>query len=241
VPRQAALIEPESGIPQADRFLYGYDISKILVSHFQAIYAIYTLYRTRGDQISQFEYRAFGLTVAPYAVNSMPNLLGSLCPEFDEMYMVESSIMEEARRRGGVFEGTVGRLEEDIMPMSPKFTPPDASDLFWWLLEPVSASTGPSGEVLVICESQAEILHITIESTKIPETTVEDGLGLNEGITTGTGKSSDDRIENKRLEKLLRSDEERLLVYLPKDLNPQPHNLLKHPTTLLRNSYWSHP
>ncbi|CZR56266.1 uncharacterized protein PAC_06154 [Phialocephala subalpina] len=214
VPRRATFIE--SGVrlqtTQTARLSYNYSLVKILVSLGQAIYAIFTLYRARGDQISQFGYAAFGLTVAPYAIVSVLNLLGSLlCPEFPAIYMVESSIMEEARLRGDeyVFKGTVGKLDEDMIQMSPNATPPDAKETFRWILEPVTVSVDASGEVQVSSETQVELLHILIESAKTPETTVEDGLVSDEKITTDTGKSSDDRIENKRLEKLLAPDKEK--------------------------------
>jgi hypothetical protein len=85
VPRRATLIDLYlySGNAGTGRISYNYSLVKILVSLGQAIYAIFTLYRARGDQIVQFGYAEFGLTVAPYAVVSVLNLLGSLlCPEF---------------------------------------------------------------------------------------------------------------------------------------------------------------
>ncbi|KAH7371563.1 hypothetical protein BKA66DRAFT_497851 [Pyrenochaeta sp. MPI-SDFR-AT-0127] len=91
-----------------------YNIVKALIALAQSAYALSTLYRSRGDQIKQFGYAAFGLTVAPYAVMSIMNLIGNLCrPEYPSLYMVESSIMDEARQQGGVFEGAVARARED--------------------------------------------------------------------------------------------------------------------------------
>jgi hypothetical protein len=93
-----------------------YNSAKILIALGQAIYSIITLYRSRGDQIAQYGYAAFGLTVAPYAVASTLNLLGSLvCPEYPALYLVESTIMQEARRRGAqyFFKGAVGKLDEN--------------------------------------------------------------------------------------------------------------------------------
>jgi hypothetical protein len=55
-----------------------YNSVKVLVSLGQAIYAITTLYRSHGDQITQYGYAAFGLMVAPYAVISVVNFVGSL-------------------------------------------------------------------------------------------------------------------------------------------------------------------
>ncbi|PSN64547.1 hypothetical protein BS50DRAFT_528888 [Corynespora cassiicola Philippines] len=86
---------------------------KALVALAQTCFACATLYRSRGDQISQFGYAAFGLTVAPYAVMSTVNLLGNICrPEYASLYMMESSLMDEARARGGCFHGAVGRILE---------------------------------------------------------------------------------------------------------------------------------
>lgn len=87
---------------------------KALIALVQSVYALLTLYRSRGDQIQQFGYAAFGLTVAPYAVMSAINLIGNLCrPDYASLYMVENRIMDEARIRGGRFEGSVGRVQEE--------------------------------------------------------------------------------------------------------------------------------
>jgi hypothetical protein len=86
---------------------------KILIGLGQAIFAVFTLYKTRGDQIARYGYAAFGLTVAPYAFMSIINLVGNyFCPTYPAMYMVESSVMAEARARGGYFHGVVGKLAE---------------------------------------------------------------------------------------------------------------------------------
>ena len=59
-----------------------------------------TLYESRVHQIDQFAYAAFGLTVAPYAIMSLVNLVvGLFCPDFEELYLLKSSILEEARSR----------------------------------------------------------------------------------------------------------------------------------------------
>ncbi|KAF2478289.1 uncharacterized protein BDR25DRAFT_276181, partial [Lindgomyces ingoldianus] len=60
-----------------------YNLVKALIALAQTGYASLTLYRSRGDQIQQFGFAAFGLTVAPYAVMSIVNLVGNLCrPEY---------------------------------------------------------------------------------------------------------------------------------------------------------------
>lgn len=76
-----------------------YNATKIIVALGQSVFSCVTLYRTKGDQLSQYGYAAFGLTVAPYAFMSIINLLGNLlCPEYPTMYLVESQALIEARQ-----------------------------------------------------------------------------------------------------------------------------------------------
>jgi len=80
----------------------------------QLLFAVATLYRTRGDQINQFGYAAFGLTVIQYGLMSLINLLGNLmCPQYPTMYLVQSSTLMDAQHDGAVIEGIVGVLDED--------------------------------------------------------------------------------------------------------------------------------
>lgn len=44
-----------------------YNLVRVLASIIQLVFAVSTLYRTRGDQIERYGYAAFGLTVMPYA------------------------------------------------------------------------------------------------------------------------------------------------------------------------------
>lgn len=85
---------------------------KILIAVGQALYAISTLYQSQGDQIQQYGYAAFGLTVAPYAVMSIINLLGHLmAAEYPALCVVNSPVLEEARKREKCrIDGVVGSL-----------------------------------------------------------------------------------------------------------------------------------
>ena len=90
-----------------------YSLAQGLVAVFQTLYASATLYRARGDQIERYGYAAFGLTVAPYLVMSIVNLVSTiLTPNYPTTFMVESEIMREAARRDGArFDGVVGVLQ----------------------------------------------------------------------------------------------------------------------------------
>jgi len=97
-----------------DRIASAYDSIKGLLALGQAILAVRTLYQTRGNQSDKYGYAAFGLTVAPYAVMSVINLLGSLSrPDYDAVYLVGSEIMIEERKRKrleGYYDGVVGEV-----------------------------------------------------------------------------------------------------------------------------------
>jgi len=89
-----------------------YNLPKAFVAVAQTIGAAFTLYRSRGDQITRYGFAAYGLTVVPYIIMSIVNLAAQIAtPDYSTLYMVESLEMDEARRQGGTFEGTVGALQ----------------------------------------------------------------------------------------------------------------------------------
>ncbi|RYP40739.1 hypothetical protein DL767_001494 [Monosporascus sp. MG133] len=82
---------------------------KQFISLIQAIWAFITIYRTRGDQIQEYGYAAFGLTVAPYAMMSLLNLLANfVTPEYPFMFVIRTPVMDEAEREGkGFFKAAI--------------------------------------------------------------------------------------------------------------------------------------
>ncbi|KAI9768637.1 MAG: hypothetical protein M1839_003997 [Geoglossum umbratile] len=97
---------------------------KILVAIIQVLYATVTLYRSRGNQIDQYGYAAFGLTVAPYAIMSIINLAGQLVtPDYPAMYLVWSEVMGEAIERGAKISAVAGTLLEDMDSSAISATP----------------------------------------------------------------------------------------------------------------------
>lgn len=91
--------------------IYSHSPLRILVAIAQLYFTISTLVKTRGDQISRYGYAAFGLTVVPYLLVSTVNLLGLLItPTYDRVYLIETSIMEEAISREGRFDHIIGEL-----------------------------------------------------------------------------------------------------------------------------------
>ena len=88
-----------------------YNAAQALIGLIQAISSGITLYHARGSQISTYGYSAFGLTVVPYLIMSIVNLLGQLlCSQYPKLYMVWSPEMSEARSRCGQFHGVIGQL-----------------------------------------------------------------------------------------------------------------------------------
>ena len=108
-PRKAPLKNVHSSSTQLSSIN---NFAKGLIAIFQTLYASFTLYQARGDQIQHYGYAAFGLTGVPYIVMSIINLASIvLTPDYSMMYLVESEAMEEARKREDAkFEGVVGRI-----------------------------------------------------------------------------------------------------------------------------------
>jgi hypothetical protein len=106
------LVKPNHDIPV--HISSSQNIAKSIASVVQLLFACATLYRARGDQLSHYGYAAFSLTVIPYAIMSLVNLLGNIMsPNYPSMYIIESEVLREAKTRGGKFDGTVGFLVED--------------------------------------------------------------------------------------------------------------------------------
>ncbi|KAK4129797.1 hypothetical protein N657DRAFT_630604 [Parathielavia appendiculata] len=91
------------------RLTSSYDLIKRCVSLVQAIWAIFTAYRARGDQLEQYGYAAFGLTVVPYAVMSIINLTAQILnPDYPCMFVIETPTLARARLEGrAVVQGTI--------------------------------------------------------------------------------------------------------------------------------------
>ncbi|KAK3942948.1 hypothetical protein QBC46DRAFT_447257 [Diplogelasinospora grovesii] len=103
-------------LKQAKGFAESYNAPKLLMSLIQAIWAIIVKNcgsdccqpkRIPGDQIDQYGYAAFGLTVAPYAWMSVLNILGNiLTPDYPAVFMLRTPLMDEVEERKlGKFEG----------------------------------------------------------------------------------------------------------------------------------------
>lgn len=89
-----------------------HDFPGILFSLAQTISGAYALYKARGSQIERYGFAAFGLTVVPYIVISIINFIGSLLSsEYETIFLVHSSVMDEMITRGGFSDGTVGSVD----------------------------------------------------------------------------------------------------------------------------------
>ena len=91
-----------------------YTLAKAVIAIFQTLYSSITLFQTRGDQINQYGYASFGLTVAPYTVMSLVNLIGNLCtPDYSALQLVGSPTLDESLCRGNKVNAAIGRLAEE--------------------------------------------------------------------------------------------------------------------------------
>ena len=105
--------EEKSGVVSSS-----YALPKVLIALFQLVYGALSLADSRGDQINQFGYAAFGLTVAVYTVMAGINLIGHLLtPDYSTLFVVHNEVLEEIMQRSDLSDvekrfadGVVGRL-----------------------------------------------------------------------------------------------------------------------------------
>jgi hypothetical protein len=89
------------------------NVIKGFASVVQLIFASITLYRARGSQLERYGYAAFGLSVFPYALMSLVNLVVvAIVGEYTTLFVLRTAILEEAKRCGGTISGEVGTLPE---------------------------------------------------------------------------------------------------------------------------------
>jgi len=78
-----------------------YNVIRLFVALGQ-LYSVINLLRANKLE----DYSAYQLTLVPYALMSFINIVSDfVTPSYPAVYMVRSSVMEEAERRGAVFEG----------------------------------------------------------------------------------------------------------------------------------------
>lgn len=66
-----------------------YSILKAVAATAQIVYSSLELYHARGRQIARFGYAAYSLTVIPYILMSLLNLLATICePQYPTMFLV---------------------------------------------------------------------------------------------------------------------------------------------------------
>ena len=97
-------------------------VTNVLLSIFQIIFASFTLYFTPSDQIPRWGYAAYGLSVFPYALMSVLNLL---CAGYVGSYtcgqVLRTPILQESLQPGrgttiAKFDGVIGVLKEGWRP-----------------------------------------------------------------------------------------------------------------------------
>ena len=86
-------------------------VTSTVVGIAQVIFSSITIYHARGDQIEKYGYAAYGLSVYPYALMSVANLLKlAFCGRYPYAYVLRTATLVEAEKNGGVFSGAVGNF-----------------------------------------------------------------------------------------------------------------------------------
>ena len=88
------------------------EVTSAVVAIGQVIFSSITIYRALGDQIEKYGYAAYGLSVYPYLLMSVANLIKlAVCGRYPYAYVLRTPTLVEAEGNGGVFEGAVGKLK----------------------------------------------------------------------------------------------------------------------------------
>ncbi|KAJ9196311.1 hypothetical protein DTO164E3_6367 [Paecilomyces variotii] len=162
-----------------------YSMGSAVIAIIQIIYASVTLYRSRGNQVTQYGYASFAFTVVPYLIMSFINMLGNLVtPAYASMYMVHSEMMDEALNRGGQFQGMVGRLESappsssEFAVFSGSFEQDSKSGDDGWIFKPEDAEDQLAGD------SETSVIVEPKEATPKKEAPEQKNDESPEGTTT---------------------------------------------------------
>lgn len=90
-----------------------YSVMRTIIALVQLGSAIPTIWAVSKPENRKHGYAAYQLTVIPYALMSVVNTLATFTtPNYPASYLIRSSIMDEAKLRGGRFEGVIGELCE---------------------------------------------------------------------------------------------------------------------------------
>lgn len=99
------------GNPVETRIASAHNVPRVIFSIGQTISGGYALYKARGPQIERYGFAAFGLTVIPYILISVVNFFGAMfTSEYETVFLVHSSTMDEMVERGGRLDGVVGTI-----------------------------------------------------------------------------------------------------------------------------------
>ena len=91
-------------------------VVKGIVALFQLYSVVDYIITEKHEKNRINDYAAYQLTMIPYGLMSVVNILcGMVTPTYSAIYMVNSTVMEEARARKWTFDGTVGELCEDTV------------------------------------------------------------------------------------------------------------------------------
>ncbi|KAF8243690.1 hypothetical protein K440DRAFT_636887 [Wilcoxina mikolae CBS 423.85] len=95
------------------KLAHNYSPVKGFVAIFQIVYGSLELYQARGHQLEKYGYAAYSLTVVPYILMSLVNLIAStLQPQYPSMFLVLYRPIEKEDTKGGAVGKTSGESEQ---------------------------------------------------------------------------------------------------------------------------------
>lgn len=136
----------------------------------QLIFSAITLARARGSQTARYGYAAFGLSVFPYTFMSLVNFICvGMVGNYSYKHILRTSILDEAQRCGGDFDGTVGvplretgNADAEMEKREGCYTP------FWLSTEMKTAEDSTTQKMLVVRKGRSTRKFKLFKSGEIP-------------------------------------------------------------------------
>lgn len=146
--------------------------AKMIASVAQLVFSSITIYRTRGNQIDRYGYAAFGLSVFPYTIMSLINSVCiGLVGDYSCKYILRTSILDEAERCGGEFDGTIGVALRDMGHAEAHMEKREGHYTPAWLSTETQASeesNSTTEKILVVRVGQSTRRFKLLKGNKIP-------------------------------------------------------------------------
>ena len=167
---------------------------KMIASIIQLSASCITLYRTRGSQLDQYGYAAFGLTVFPYALMSVVNFVClAIVGDYACVYTLRTGILCEAESRLESDKAESSSSDGGLaITIKPPTSTVDNTALSWSEKEDFPIAAQPPTSTVAISDGAA---LSSSEKEELPITAPTSGVAISDNATLSSPEGGDDHQE----------------------------------------------